>query len=313
MQKVIMMSGKAQSGKDTAYELIQPHMYKFKYPNPVKRIGFADALKESAKKDFGWDGVKDDTGRKFLIDFGQLMRNESIELQSFYKVAHEKIVCREDLKRYANDKGANPNYWADIVSNIVSEDSETDYIITDFRFKNEYEVMKESRCGRNPLYSIRIQRDSELSIDDRSETELDDFKHFDYYISNNGTKDEYQEKLGIFVDFIFGATDNMNHLIYISGQMTGIENYNRKNFFDVNEMLMKKAFNVLNPFIVGAKFKKDFGLNEDEISWKNFLKEDLKLLLNCDMMYMLKGWENSKGALLEHKVAKECGLDIIYE
>jgi hypothetical protein len=33
----------------------------------------------------------------------------------------------------------------------------------------------------------------------------------------------------------------------------------------------------------------------------------------CDAIYMLDGWENSKGANIEYQYAKDNGLDICYE
>lgn len=39
----------------------------------------------------------------------------------------------------------------------------------------------------------------------------------------------------------------------------------------------------------------------------------LNTLLQCTHIYMLRGWENSKGATAEHAVAKWIGLEIIYQ
>ena len=36
-------------------------------------------------------------------------------------------------------------------------------------------------------------------------------------------------------------------------------------------------------------------------------------LVDCDAIYMLRGWENSKGARAEHAVAVWVGLDIMYQ
>ena len=38
---------------------------------------------------------------------------------------------------------------------------------------------------------------------------------------------------------------------------------------------------------------------------------DMKMLLECDFIYMLRGWEMSKGAKLEHDVATSCGLKVL--
>ena len=43
------------------------------------------------------------------------------------------------------------------------------------------------------------------------------------------------------------------------------------------------------------------------------MKADIKLLLDCDAIYMLPNWEVSNGATLEREIAKTLGLEIVYE
>ena len=35
--------------------------------------------------------------------------------------------------------------------------------------------------------------------------------------------------------------------------------------------------------------------------------------MDCDLIYMLKGWELSKGAKLELDVASSCGIEVLFE
>ena len=52
----------------------------------------------------------------------------------------------------------------------------------------------------------------------------------------------------------------------------------------------------------------------DEDAWVKFMLADLAILMtSCDTIYMLKGWENSKGARIEHFTALEMGIQVIYE
>lgn len=43
------------------------------------------------------------------------------------------------------------------------------------------------------------------------------------------------------------------------------------------------------------------------------MRKDLRMLLDCDAIYMLCGWERSKGATIEKAVAYSCGMEMIFE
>ena len=43
------------------------------------------------------------------------------------------------------------------------------------------------------------------------------------------------------------------------------------------------------------------------------MKADIKLLLECDAIFMLKGWEMSKGCKLELDIATTIGLPVYFE
>lgn len=44
-----------------------------------------------------------------------------------------------------------------------------------------------------------------------------------------------------------------------------------------------------------------------------YLGESIKVMSLCHAVYFCKGWENARGCLIEHEVAKAYGLEIIYE
>jgi len=89
--------------------------------------------------------------------------------------------------------------------------------------------------------------------------------------------------------------------IYISGKITGVENF-AEIFASKEQELTKQGHNVFNP----AK-------HPDMFSWQQFMELDLKALSFCDSIYMMKGWETSRGAKLELEEAMKLGLEIIYE
>lgn len=56
----------------------------------------------------------------------------------------------------------------------------------------------------------------------------------------------------------------------------------------------------------------DNGLDEDA-SYEDHLREDTKMLLGCDAVYMCEDWSSSNGCRFEVGVAVNCGLTVVAE
>lgn len=80
--------------------------------------------------------------------------------------------------------------------------------------------------------------------------------------------------------------------LYISGPMTGLPGLNYRTFNEAEKFLRERGYETSNP----AQYP-DTG-----DTWENYLKRDLKDLLNCHGVALLPGWQDSKGAMLEHYV-----------
>lgn len=91
--------------------------------------------------------------------------------------------------------------------------------------------------------------------------------------------------------------------LYISGPMTGLPDWNFPAFNAKAQELRERGFQVVNP----AEDK------EPDLEWSDYLRIDLRMLMDCDAIYMLPGWQGSKGARLEHHVACELGFAVLYE
>ena len=93
-------------------------------------------------------------------------------------------------------------------------------------------------------------------------------------------------------------------MIYISGGITYTEKY-MEHFDKAEKLLSAKGMSVCNPARRNAPYKNK--------PWEWYMKRCLKWLCECDEIFMLKGWEESRGATLEHDIAKELCMTIMYE
>lgn len=104
----------------------------------------------------------------------------------------------------------------------------------------------------------------------------------------------------------FAATkEHLNYkTVYISGKVTGMEKEAASIFSKASKTLLAKGMQVVNPLC----------LNHDhDKSWHSYMRVCLKALCDCDAIYMLPNWTDSKGAIIEHTVAQYLGLETIYE
>ena len=158
--KVICISGKARSGKDTSAEIIKKLLL-----GSGKRVlitHYADLLKFVCKSYFRWDGNKDERGRNLLQHVGtDIFRAED---EDFWV----RFVCRM----------------------ILASRREWDYvIIPDARFPNEITYLKDKLLDVTHIRIIRDEPDEMLTDEQKahsSETALDNVVP-DKTIYNNGT------------------------------------------------------------------------------------------------------------------------------
>ena len=102
----------------------------------------------------------------------------------------------------------------------------------------------------------------------------------------------------------------MQKTIYISGKITGTEDY-EKRFAKAEAELEAKGFIVLNPVRTGKWLERY--LAPEVPTWIQYMKQDIKAMMSADCIYMLKGYRESKGARLELFLAKVLKYEIIYE
>lgn len=93
--------------------------------------------------------------------------------------------------------------------------------------------------------------------------------------------------------------------LYISGPMSGMPELNYPAFNAAAEQLRERQYEVINPAEIPS--------TKPEMTWGDWMRADLVALLNCDTIYMLKGWEDSDGAKLEKHIADALGMAVMYQ
>lgn len=95
--------------------------------------------------------------------------------------------------------------------------------------------------------------------------------------------------------------------------MRGLPFNNYPKFDRVAEQLRKEGWDVVNPTEIGATVGTIEQLNNDVKLLDVVLSKEITVLAKCDAIYLLTGWERSKGAKLELYYAIAADLEIILE
>jgi len=171
MKNIILISGKAESGKGEISKILQKYL-----PNTLE-TAFGDYVKFVCEKYFGAKGDK------------------SIEDRQKWQYWGTDVIRAEDY-----------DFWALIISQLhFVLRNHFDYFITpDTRFLNEIEEHK--LTFGNKVLTIRVVRPNHISKlteeqkNHISETDLDDYKDFDYTIINDGSIEDLEIKVKGFIE-----------------------------------------------------------------------------------------------------------------
>ncbi|MCP4336627.1 MAG: hypothetical protein GY679_02120 [Mycoplasma sp.] len=185
--KVVMIQGKAGSGKDTFFGLAKSkfdNLHKVALADPLRRIckqiypdDFTDRTKKEEPKKY----------REIMIEVGQYLGAEPCSVQYWHTVLDGCFT-------------PNKHFWCDLAwkkiqqIELENKGKENVYMITDWRMLKEYYYFK--TLLDIPIITIKIDReikDSHSFRSNRTETELDDHKHLiQHIVVNDGGIDSYE-------------------------------------------------------------------------------------------------------------------------
>lgn len=88
--------------------------------------------------------------------------------------------------------------------------------------------------------------------------------------------------------------------IYISGNITGTSDYMER-FAAVEKRLKIDGYDVVNPAKKNAGHK--------GMTWGWYMRRCIRWLMDCEAIYLMRGWRKSPGARLEQQIA--VALDMV--
>lgn len=89
--------------------------------------------------------------------------------------------------------------------------------------------------------------------------------------------------------------------LYVAGPMSGIPEMNFPAFHAETARLRALGFEVVNP----AELCPD-----KSMSWRECMRVDIKHLVDCDGVVLLRNWQKSVGANIERRLAIDLGLKV---
>ena len=157
-EKIIIISGKQYSGKDTVAKILLENLTDY------KRIGLGDA-------------IKIEYGETHGLTFDEIEKNKALYRQGLIDLGN---------KRRSEDK----DYW---IKKVIS--LEGNIIVPDVRVKRELEFFKEANAFAIRVEASRETRSKRGTLvgeTDITEVDLDNIKDWDAIIENNTTYEKLQ-------------------------------------------------------------------------------------------------------------------------
>lgn len=105
------------------------------------------------------------------------------------------------------------------------------------------------------------------------------------------------------------SKQSQQEAVYIAGPMTGLPDYNYREFNRIADHLRKYGFEkgsrppaILNPA--------EALMADTTLGYEFYMRSAIHLVLQADTIVLLPGWEESRGATMEVLIAQRLGLTI---
>lgn len=106
-------------------------------------------------------------------------------------------------------------------------------------------------------------------------------------------------------------TDESEWVYYLAGPMAGLPSHNYPAFEYNVWKLRGEGYRVVSPHEINSNMVNKTVEQRNAVK-ADCLRNDIRALLSCDGVFVMRGSENSRGVALELHIAEELGLSITY-
>ena len=196
---IIGISGKARSGKDTFADFLVDVFYS-QFNRKFKTMAFADELKYLCKIQFG-------------LSYEQLWGDSKEKLDYRYRKQDGEFWTAREIMQAVGEfyRSIDADYWVKALDQSIKNSMDKDIIITDVRYPNEFNYVKES--GGIIIRIYRVGGPYINNASHSSECALDSFADslFDVVIHNDKTLDDLYSAAYEVAEFV--ETGRISNLI----------------------------------------------------------------------------------------------------
>jgi hypothetical protein len=207
---LIVLSGKARSGKDTLADILID-LFKEKTNDDFRKVAYADSLKEKLMLEFdlSWDQVYGDL--KEVPDKRFVKKIKKTDSYTDGKVWTDKDLYwspREIMQFIGTDcyRAVDDSFWVKSLFNKINKNGYKNVIISDGRFPSEIDPVVD--LGG---YHIRVFRSQQGSLNNKtheSEVALDNDYKIDFTVINDGSIDDLKKTASSIVTMILKGVFN---------------------------------------------------------------------------------------------------------